>query len=183
MDSVPPLDVLFRWIHVGSAIVVLGGSVFIRFVLLNALSGMDEETAKDVRARVVKIWKRFVHAGILLFIISGFYNYVMVSIPNHKGDGLYHALLGTKIILAFIVFFLASALVGRSSTFAWIRSNIKIWLLVTISLAALIVAISGFVKVRGIVPSSGGDVESVTTSMTEVSPESDYGRRVLGRGA
>ena len=73
-------------------------------------------------------------------------------------------MLGTKIILAFVVFFLSSALVGRSSAFEWMRSNIKTWLLVTISLAALIIAISGFVKVRGIVPATADEVEAVSTA-------------------
>ena len=53
---------------------------------------------------------------ILLFIVSGFYNFAR-AIPGHKGDGLYHALLGTKILLALILFAISSALVGRSKAF------------------------------------------------------------------
>ena len=56
--------------------------------------------------------ERFIHFGILLFIVSGFYNFAR-AIPGHKGDGLYHALMGTKILLALLLFAISSALVGR----------------------------------------------------------------------
>ena len=67
------------------------------------------------------------------FLLSGFYNYLAVSVPKHQGDRAYHGLMGTKIILAFIVFFLASVLVGRSARFEPLRRDRKKWLLITSS--------------------------------------------------
>jgi hypothetical protein len=84
-----------------------------------------------------------------LLLISGFYNYFK-AMPNHKGDGLYHALIGTKIILAFVVFFFASVLVGRSKGTQKFRDNSGKWMAVVLVLSALIVAMSGAAKVRGI---------------------------------
>ena len=80
--------------------------------------------------------------------MTGFYNYFQ-QMPVHKGDGLYHALIGTKIILALVVFFIASVLVGRSAAFEWMRTGREKWLKVIVLLAAIIVTMSGFVKVRG----------------------------------
>jgi len=71
-------------------------------------------------------------------------------VPVHKGDGLYHALVGTKILLAFGVFFFAAALVGRSEKLEGFRQHKKKWLTVMVLLTAVIVAISGYVKVRGV---------------------------------
>jgi len=147
MDDLTALNVLSRWIHVGTAIVVLGGSVFMRFVLMPAATGLPDAEHDALRQRVMGRWKKFVMAGIALFLISGFYNYLVVSIPAHKGDKLYHPLIGTKILLAFAVFFLASALTGRSAAFEGIRRNNRKWLLVTIVLAAIVVAISGVLKI------------------------------------
>ena len=48
--------------------------------------------------------------------------------------------MGTKIILAFIVFFLASVLVGRSARFEPLRRDRKKWLVITIVVAFIIVA-------------------------------------------
>ncbi len=52
---------------------------------------------------------------------------------KHKGDGLYHALVGTKILLALGLFFIASALVGRSAAFESMRASRAKWLKVMVS--------------------------------------------------
>jgi len=150
MNDLNPLDILFRWAHVGTAIVLLGGGVFMRFILMPSADTLDDDTHDRLRAQVMGRWKRFVHMGILLLLVSGFYNYLVVMIPKHKGDGLYHALLGTKILLALGIFFLASVLVGRSAKFEPLRANRGKWMLVIVLLGAVIVGISGFLKLRGI---------------------------------
>lgn len=143
------VDVASRLIHVLTAIVLLGGSTFMLLVVLPTLQSSDEATRSKIATGLRGIWKRYVHAGIALFLISGFYNYFK-AMPQHKGDGLYHALIGTKIILALAVFFLASALVGRSAAFEGMRTNSSKWLKILCLLGIVIVAMSSFVKIRGI---------------------------------
>lgn len=150
MDSQLIIDVLSRIIHVSTAIVLVGGSVFMTFVLLPTASQLPDGEHEKLRALINGRWKRFVHAGILLFLVTGFYNYFQ-QMANHKGDGLYHGLVGTKILLALGLFFIASALVGRSSAFESLRASRAKWLKIMVLLAAIIVGISGFVKVRGTV--------------------------------
>jgi len=142
------IDVISRIVHVGTAITLVGGSVFTLFVLMPAAKLIDEESHQKLAAAVSQRWKRFVHAGILLFLLSGFYNYYR-AIPKHDGDGLYHALVGTKILLALVVFFLAAALVGRSSALEGIRRNRKTSLASMVGLATIIVIISGYLRIRG----------------------------------
>jgi uncharacterized membrane protein len=57
--------------------------------------------------------------------------------------------MGTKILLAFGVFYLASALVGRSQGTQRFRDNAAFWKTVIILLTAVIVVISGFLRVDG----------------------------------
>src|SRR5690606_2849601 len=140
------LSVVSRWTHIGSAIVILGGSIFLRFVVMPAAASLPEDEHLALRGRIMARWKRFVHAGIALFLLSGFYNYFQ-AMPLHKGQPLYHALIGTKILLALAVFLLASGLVGKSRLFEPLRKAAPRWLLITITLATLIVGISGYVKV------------------------------------
>ena len=146
MDDLLP--VLSRWVHVGSAIVVLGGSVFMRFVLMPAAAELPDDTHNALREQVVGRWRKFIGTGILLFLISGFYNYYL-AIPTSRVEEsrLYHPLMGVKILLSLAVFFLASALTGRSKALQGIRQNAKRWLTVTVVLAVLVVAIAGFLKV------------------------------------
>ena len=140
------ISILSRWAHIGTAIVLVGGTCFLRFVLAPAAAQLPEAEHAKLKELLMARWKRFVHAGIALFIISGFYNYVG-QMPAHKGDKIYHILIGTKILLAFAIFFFASALVGRSKSFAGMRRNAKFWQLVIILLAAIVVGISGYAKV------------------------------------
>lgn len=154
------LVVISRIVHVSTAITLIGGSVFTLLVLLPAAKTISTEAHDSLAAAVASRWKRFVHVGILLFLVSGFYNY-MVAMPLHKGDGPYHALLGTKMLLAFGVFFVASALVGRSAKLEAMRRAKGRWLTILVLMSAAIVCISGYAKVRG-VPASVA-VESAET--------------------
>ena len=149
MDTTLLIDSLSRIIHVGTAIALVGGTVFMRFVLLPSVKLISDEAHQKLSEGVVARWKKFVHPGIGLFLLSGFYNFARL-VPLHKGDSLYHALIGTKILLAFGIFFIASALVGKSKAFEWMRQAKGKWLTVIVLLASVIVAISGFVKVRGV---------------------------------
>ena len=60
-------------------------------------------------------------------------------------------MMGTKILLALAIFFFASALIGRSKSFDGMRKNSKFWQLIMILLAAVIVGISGYLKLRAVV--------------------------------
>ena len=143
------LSVISRWAHVGTAILLVGGTFFIRYVLHPALDSSTPEQNTALMDRVRNRWKRFVHGGIALFFASGLFNY-MKAIPSHKGDAAYHALVGTKMILALGIFFLASALVGRSKGTQKFRDQAPKWTAIVVLLSFVIVAISGLVKVRGV---------------------------------
>ena len=141
------IDVVSRIVHIATAITLVGGSVFTLLVLMPSAATLDEANHQSFLTSITGRWKKFVHGGVLLFLLSGFYNYIR-AIPNHRGDGLYHALIGTKMILAMAVFFLAAALVGRSEKLAFIRNKRKTYLTLLVLIAVVIVSISGFVKIR-----------------------------------
>ncbi|MCH2201137.1 MAG: hypothetical protein MK102_04150 [Fuerstiella sp.] len=143
MDADLILPVISRWAHIGCAIVLIGGSAFIWLVLQPVLR--DENAALHDRIR--NRWKKFVHPGVLIFLASGIYNFVK-AVPDHRGDSLYHMLIGTKMLLALIVFALASILVGNKPGTQKIRDNARKWLGISLLLSTVIVGISGFVKIR-----------------------------------
>lgn len=148
MDNLFALNVLSRILHVAVAIVLVGGTVFMRFILMPAAKELPEAEHDQLRQRLLARWKRVVHGGIGIVGLSGLFNYIQQR-PDHLGDPLYHALVGTKILMAIAVFFIASVLVGRSPTFEKMRQNRAKWMGLIVLLSALIVGISGFVKVRG----------------------------------
>lgn len=144
MDIETLAQIVSRWVHVGTAIVLLGGTVFLRFLVMPAAQRLPEAEHAQLREGIMARWKRVVMTGIALLLVTGFYNYLAV-----KGGrpGSYHMLMGIKILLALGVFFLASALTGRSAGLAVIRRDAARWLVVLIALAAGTVAIAGYLKV------------------------------------
>ena len=138
------LGIASRWLHIGSAILLFGGTFCLKFVVGPVLKDQSPELREAVRGR----WKRVVHATIAGLLVSGIYNYVQ-ALPLHKGDGLWHAMVDTKIILALGVFFLASVLVGRSTGTQKFRNNAAKWTTIALLLGTLIIAMSGIVKVVG----------------------------------
>ena len=143
------LPVLLRWGHVGAAIVVIGGAVFMRFALLPAAKQLPEDVHNDLRERVMENWRKIVGISILLLLLTGIGNYYLAMQTDRvSGNKLYHPLMGTKILLAMAVFFLASALSGRAKAMEGIRQKAGLWLVINILLAAIIVAIAGYLKVK-----------------------------------
>ncbi|MFO1095393.1 MAG: hypothetical protein U0992_19115, partial [Planctomycetaceae bacterium] len=53
MDVELLLQVVSRWAHVGAAIVLLGGSVFQKFILMPPLRGLPEAEQQQLRERVM----------------------------------------------------------------------------------------------------------------------------------
>lgn len=141
------LPLLMRWAHILSAVILVGGAFFMRFVLApvaNAtLDPTIHETLRDnIRAR----WKKFVFVFIALFLVSGFYNYLMVTRFEHDGEPVYHMLFGIKFLLALVVFALASFLTGRTSIAKKMQANNGFWMGMLVLLAILTVAIGGYMK-------------------------------------
>jgi uncharacterized membrane protein len=142
------LDVLSRWIHIGTTVVLVGGAVFTRFVLVPALGELDTDVASQLKARIRRRWRYFVHVGIALLILSGLYNLMAAKIADRVP--LYHALIGIKILLAFAVFFLAEAMVGSSAAFEKMRDRPRFWFGMIVLLGSIVIGIAGYLKVRGI---------------------------------
>ncbi len=151
MEGLMPVDVLSRWLHVGFAIVLVGGSIYTRFVLMPAAAQLPQAEHDALRQALMGRWRKIVGIGIGLLLLSGFYNFIR-AVTTRELPAPYHALMGIKILLAFAVFFLASALSGRSPTFEGLRQNSKKWLAVTVVLSVIIVAIAGYLKVAGSEP-------------------------------
>ena len=87
--------------------------------------------------------------AILLLLVSGLINFIRINrtLPADANKMLYHSLFGIKFLLALVVFFLASALSGRSTAFQKLRANSKTWLGVTSTLVVAIILISGVMRV------------------------------------
>jgi hypothetical protein len=102
----------------------------------------------------MKKWKLLLHPPIILFLVSGMYNYLVVTRFLHEDQALYHALFGVKFLLALVVFALYIVL---TSTMKWsegLREKNILWVLLVLLVTA-IVAIAGTMKTLPIVVVGG----------------------------
>ena len=141
------IAIVMRWMHISAAIVAIGGSAFLRLVLIPvAERTLPEEAHAELRTGVIRRWQKFVHTCILLFLVSGLYNYFFITSHDHVQQPLYHALFGVKFLLALGVFAIAVALTSLKPWSAAMRAKAKMWLAVLLVLAGAIIMISGVLK-------------------------------------
>src|ERR1700677_1110867 len=98
------LVVLFRWVHVFTAAVAIGGGFFMRILLPTGLSQLEPEQQKAVFLKLRRLCKMVTHTSILLLLISGIYNtlgnwpiYMQIPAQAHPLWGM-HVLLGLIIL-------------------------------------------------------------------------------------
>lgn len=112
-----------RWLHIFSAIVAVGGTVFLRLVLHPvAKTIIPPEVGSQFSPALIRRWARVVHTCILILILSGTYNSI-IQFPLHKGQPQYHAIWGVKVLLALGLFFIAIAITGKSAAFEGMRKK------------------------------------------------------------
>ena len=140
------LAIVLRFLHIAPAVVAGGATIFARIALLPALAALPEAERVRVKDAIDRRWRVVVMVCITLLLVSGIANFVIYQAPVHKGQPLYHALFGVKFLAAMIVFFLASALSGRSASLARIRAHSRIWVGVAATLVIAIVLISAVLR-------------------------------------
>lgn len=140
-----------RWLHVASAVVGVGTTLFMRFVIVPALARVPNggEVLDQIRPGL----KRVIHSALGLLILTGFYNYLVVAAPRIRelrSTGLapeqlamYHPIMGFKIILSLVLFVVATLLLMPLPSF---HENRKTWLSVNSVLGLLILFLGAILR-------------------------------------
>jgi hypothetical protein len=143
LAEIDVIHVVSRWLHIGAAIVAIGGAAFARFALLPSLASLPAEEAGRLRDAVRSRWAKVTHICIALLLLTGGLNFYRMALVPKIPPLPYHPIFGVKLIAALAIFFFASALAGRSPGFAKFRAAAPRWLSVILFLAAVIVLLSG----------------------------------------
>lgn len=147
MDAIPILPLISRWLHVGSAVLLAGTILFYAVIFAPvARKALDEAAREQLRVPLMKRMKLFLHPPIVLFLLTGFYNYMAVTAPLHEGQALYHALFGVKFLLALVVFALMILLTSTMSWSEKLRDRKGLW-------GALVLATVAVVLIGGVMKS------------------------------
>jgi uncharacterized membrane protein len=146
MAAIDIIDILVRWMHILPALTMVGATIFMRFALHPSLGTLPDSQRAELQAAVRGRWSKVVMASIGLLLLSGIINIGLMATRGQLPGGLYHPLLAIKILLALVVFYIASLLVGRSGTADKIRRNASFWLTLNVVLAVTVVCIAGVMR-------------------------------------
>ncbi|MCH7592824.1 MAG: hypothetical protein IH989_08605 [Planctomycetes bacterium] len=147
MESIDLLTLASRWAHISAAIVAIGGAAFQLLALRPASeSVLDAEEHARLRDAIRVRWSRIVFGCIFVLLLTGFANFYFLVLAPKIPPKPYHWFFGPKVLLAFFVFFIASALAGRSPGLARMRAKSSTWLALLIVLGAAIVLVSGLLS-------------------------------------
>src|SRR5262245_46502220 len=145
------LILVARWLHILSACLALGIPIFVHLCVLPAIEPLAD--AERIRETIAARWRRLVYISIVIFLATGLSNFLRPGATWRTsfaaGDPLrmqYHIVFGIKFILAFVLFFLLSALAGRSAALATFRTNARMWLGVSILIGLAILALSAWLR-------------------------------------
>lgn len=142
MNEILPL--IFRWMHIIPAIVMVGGVIFMRFCLV--ANAPHSPSLLDENDQLRKRWARLVMISTMCLLVSGLYN-AATKAMTYDLSNIYNALLGIKMLLAFVVFFFVAVLSGRSKRAKRFREEEAYWLNVVIVMMLAIVLIGGYMKI------------------------------------
>ena len=147
MQDFDVVTLVLRWIHILAAMAAFGGALYMRFALMPAAHEsldpvMQEKLREALRAR----WARFVNGAIAVLLVTGLVNLARFSMSSNLPAMPYQAIFGIKFLLALVVFFVATVVVGKSPAFARARENMGGWLTALIAATVVIVLLSGLLN-------------------------------------
>jgi putative copper export protein len=145
MDMV--IALVFRWIHIISATALVGGLIFLRYVVVPVgEKSLTDDVYKDVHTKLAQRFQIVSHACLLLFLVSGFYNYIFVTSPMHDGQGIYHMLFGIKFTFAIAAFVIVILVTSKRARGEKLRANGRRWYVIALALAVVTVMLGGVMK-------------------------------------
>ena len=139
MDHAFPI--LMRYVHIVSAVIAVGGSAFIAMCLLPATRLVDDSFRASLMQLVQKRFARVVWVCIGGLVISGVYNWVLLS-DQYKAMGAKgNALIGTKVLLSIVLF----AVVGAQN-FGLLKLKPRPYLVLNLHLAAAVILLAAILR-------------------------------------
>ena len=135
------VSIIFRYIHIVSAVLAVGGTSFIALCLSPAMRVMDDSFRETLLDLVNRRFAVILWASIAGLVVSGAYNWVMLNPKYNEVGPLAQALIGTKVLLAFLLFGLIWA-----RHIGLIRLALKTHLLIAVHLGAIVILLGSILR-------------------------------------
>ncbi len=94
------LGVFMRWLHILSAMTIVGGFIYARFVVAPVLALSTVGDSSAFSNRTIAQFRPILYTAIVTVLVSGLYNYLTrSSYPPH-----YHMVIGIKFLFVLHIF-------------------------------------------------------------------------------
>ena len=99
MEEMNELNIVIRFLHIISAVALLGGAIAWRFAVVPAMAPLASDMQKKVGNAIAAAWRPVYFAAAAGLLLSGIFNYM------NKGNvpPAWHAVIGVKFLLALHV--------------------------------------------------------------------------------
>jgi putative copper export protein len=138
------LSLLSRVMHTTCAATLLGGLIYMRFVLAPATPEGEREAALFHGRR--KAWAMCVMICTLLLILSGVYNFAVNILGWRNLPKLYHPLFGVKFLLALGVMAIMAFIAGKTVLAEKMRAKLTGWLNLALVLALAVFVLGAMLR-------------------------------------
>lgn len=105
------LNVMMRWLHISSVVMLIGGVLFARLVIVPAMRALPTADQETLGEAMAARYRSLLYLAVLLLTGTGIYNMFL----NLGRGPLYQALLGIKMLLALHVFAVGILIVKRGN--------------------------------------------------------------------
>lgn len=155
------IDLIFRWMHILSAIALVGGISFLRYALAPALAVQPSDTQRSLLEVWRPRWARIVMITSGLLLLSGLVNAVRIIMAFEFSGPAYHSLVAVKLVLGLLLFWLSAVLAGRTDLAEKFRAQMLLWLNLSVILAVVLVGLAGFMRYVDRAPKTADDTSEV----------------------
>jgi|GEM_PF-640941 len=124
------LIVFFRWLHVISAVLAIGGTFFMRVILPLGLAEADAASREAVFLRCRRVFKMVIHSCILFLLLSGAFNTWRNWGDYRLNRPLMHGLWGPHMLLGVTAMVIALILLAPRKPPTWHKTGATINLVI-----------------------------------------------------
>jgi uncharacterized membrane protein len=150
-----------KWLHLTSAGIVVGGLIYLLYVLMPTLNGLPEEQRKALWQTASRKAFRWIMWAIAVLLLTGIHN-IMTAAKTLPGLGAdkaatYWNVFGAKAVLFLVAFILVHSLYVRAPIFRQVQEKPRTWITAFMWVALVIVFLSGYLTLMRL---SGLSVEN-----------------------
>ena len=106
------LDIVMRFLHILSAVALIGGALAWRLGMLPALEPLSPEARGKVGNAMAAAWRPFMFTAMGALLVSGIYHYMEIKNP----PAAWHAVIGVKFLLVLHVFAVGFLVTGQNGS-------------------------------------------------------------------